>query len=539
MKKSFNWGWPVFCCVLLAAAAGGVWYLYQEENVTAPVALGELTWSSHPAPIEEDVGRARLEVPAMATEDDVEESFDWPEGAVPRELVMNFESRGEMEEFIREARRAGLEVDVLGALQLVRVRASDDGQLRRAAALGANAEVSLNPYVAAPDLPPMEGIPEHFQPFGDLALAWMGVPDDNEDWGRGVRVAVLDTGVNDHPTLANASITHMSVLGNEGRLVDKGTHGTAVASVIVGQGDVRGIAPAAEILSIQVLDGKGVGNGFDLARGIIEAVDNDAQIINLSLGTETPSSALQSATKYAQDRDVLVLASAGNDGGGQIMFPAAYEGVIAVGSVDGRGQQMPFSNRGPNMGVAAPGFGVKTAGPDGGSTYTNGTSISAPWVTGALTALLPEMSPQEAVDVVMNHANDAGPPGHDGYYGNGILDMERVALRDQPGIYDIAVADHYLHRGESGPEVMVTVENRGTEAVGNISLEVMVNGELRTVPIGSLSAGEVGAGSISLGELSRTSYSAEIISRVVSPGLVDARPDNDIKGSTISLAPPK
>src|SRR5690625_554380 len=236
-------------------------------------------------------------------------------------------------------------------------------------------------------------------------------------------------------------------------------------------------------------------------------------------------------------RDVTLVAAGGNEGEGQLMYPAAYPGVVAVGSIDGNGQQVSFSNRGEGLSVMAPGLGLLTAGPDGSIVSMNGTSFSTPIASGSLAYLQQSVRPGEAVRILQDYANDAGQPGHDGVYGHGIIDVERAEWRDVPGIYDIAVADHVLELNNGKPQMLITVENRGTAPAGNIFLEVIAGDRVQTFPIQKLSAGEVGSETISLGDLLRDRDEVEIFSRVYSPGLEDIRPDNDIRRGRIRLQP--
>ncbi|HLS28014.1 MAG TPA: S8 family serine peptidase [Opitutales bacterium] len=525
--------WIIFAVLLLGAAGGSLWFLAQEAELPEPQEVASQKVIRQPLPESE---RERSFVSERKVFE--REPISWPEGAVRNELIFSFKTRGDLESFLREARQSGFsDIEVIPALNLVRIRVSDD-QARQVADLTGNAGVSFNPVVAAPEIPPMDGVAANYLPFGDQALPWIGVPDDNSDWGQGVRIAILDTGVADHPSLENASITRMSLLEGSGE-DDLGTHGMAVASLLVGQGEIRGIAPAAELLSIQVLDGEGVGDGFQLAKGIIAAVDGGADIINLSLGTHSDIPFLWEAVQYAQQRDVTLVAAGGNDGGGRLMYPAAYSGVVAVGSIDGNGQQVSFSNRGDGLSVMAPGYGLFVAGPDGSMVPMNGTSFSGPIVAGTLAYLQQTLRPGEAVRVLQENANDAGRPGADGIYGHGIIDIERVNWRDLPGVYDIAVADHIVDLSGDVPQVLVTVENRGTAPTANILLEVEIGDQIQRFPIANLGAGEVGARSIPLvGRLSDKSE-LEIFSRVRVPGVDDLRPDNDAKWGQIRFRSPE
>lgn len=521
--------WMIFPAPVLLAAAAGLWFLYWEGDLPAPVVLEELGLPPSP----------RVELPEsepvemkMPVEVDSAEPMLWPDGVVPGELVLGFRDRADLEAFLREARRAGLtDLEVLPELGLVRVRTKNDDETRTAWRLGYNAEVALNPFVATPEVPPEDDFGVQYRPFGDQALGWMGIPEDNSTWGEGVRIAILDTGVGEHPSLANASITRMNLLG-EG--VGVGTHGTAVASLLVGQGEVRGVAPAAELLSIQVLDADGAGNAFDLARGIIAAVDAGADAVNFSLGgNDTPF--LREAVLYAQQRGVLLVAASGNDGGGRSLFPAGYEGVVSVGGVDANAQHLRFSNRDADLSVVAPGYGLQVAGPDGTVMYMNGTSFGAPLVAGSAGALLPGRTAEEVAALLTGNANDGGQPGYDGLHGHGTPDLERIEWEGQPGIYDVAVAGHYLDDSRGFPELIVGVQNQGTETVGGIALQVLVNGQLQTVSIGTLKKGDVGAARILLDGFADLDQ-IHIQSGVSAPGIVDVRPWNNGKESQVTLS---
>jgi len=526
--------WILFPLILIGIGGGFLWFLAKEADLELVQQQPVERVKTVRQPLPEDSIRKE----EIIVEASKEEPIEWPEGTVRNELVFDFQRRSELEAFLRDAKRAGIrDIEVIPALNLVRVRVSDDAEARLAKNLSGNAGVSFNPVVASPEVPAPDGVAASYLPFGDQALPWIGVPDDNSDWGEGIRIAVLDTGVADHPSLAGASIERISVLENPGGKENIGTHGAAVAALLVGQGDVRGIVPSAELLSVQVLNGDGVGDGFQLAKGIMAAVDGGADIINLSLGTTSESLFLWDAVQYAMQRDVTLVAAGGNEGEGQLMYPAAYPGVVAVGSIDGNGQQVSFSNRGEGLSVMAPGLGLLTAGPDGSIVSMNGTSFSAPIASGSLAYLQQSVRPGEAVRILQDYANDAGQPGHDGVYGHGIIDVERAEWRDVPGIYDIAVADHVLELNNGKPQMLITVENRGTAPAGNIFLEVIAGDRVQTFPIQKLSAGEVGSETISLGDLLRDRNEVEIFSRVYSPGLEDIRPDNDIRRGRIRLQP--
>jgi hypothetical protein len=534
--------WPLLILLAGGLAGGALWWFQLDEAVPVVESMEPLQWPRG--------GVEPVREPSFATLEEAEKVFvavdeivvEWPEGTVNGELVLSFRSQAELERFMREARRRGLQFDVEALLGIIRLRQLTPAQAREVREIAGDALLSYNPYVLSPDVPPLDdGSFRHYRPFGDRALDWLGVPQDNADWGRGVKVAVLDTGLAEHPALAHLKATQMSLISEQDQQAGVGFHGTAVTSIIAGDGEgIRGIAPGVDVLSIQVLDAGGVGTGYELARGILAAVDAGASVINLSLGTTVHSQFLYDAVNYAMEQNVVVIASAGNGGDGQLLFPARYPGVVAVGAVDATNQHVAFSNRGHELNIAAPGFGVTAAGADGSSFSFTGTSGSTPFVTGAVAALLslePHLSPAQAASVILAHTNDAGPPGPDGYFGEGIMDMGRVLRRAEPGIIDVAIGDHHLDMRSGAPVLYVSVQNRGTEAVGNVFLEVNLNGRSETALLGRLGVGEVTHRELPLGAVLETGAAAAVSSRVSIPGVADAFEGNNSLNSRVQAQP--
>jgi serine protease len=170
--------------------------------------------------------------------------------------------------------------------------------------------------------------------------------------GEGTTVAVLDTGVSVNTDgIARLLADQCRDFVNQTACVpDAQGHGTHVAGTIAQKNDngigVTGLAPGVSILPIRVLDDNGMGRSIDIAAGIVYAVDQGADVINLSLGGYIESEARYQAIQYALDNDVTVVASTGNQGFTHtITFPAAYEGVIAVGAVNMAGEVTGYSNK--------------------------------------------------------------------------------------------------------------------------------------------------------------------------------------------------
>ncbi|MDI2130544.1 type VII secretion-associated serine protease mycosin [Yinghuangia seranimata] len=259
--------------------------------------------------------------------------------------------------------------------------------------------------------------------------------------GDGVLIAVVDTGVAaDHPDLAGQVRTGTGFVGLAG---DQGTtdvsadsHGTSVAAIIAGTGassngsGVKGLAPRASILPIRVSLQNDVEAGT-VAQAIAYAADHGAKVINISLGTPDPDPALRAAVKYAQDRDCVIVASAGNTGreSNEPMYPASFPGVINVTGVGTDYRFWPRSQSGSGSSIAAPATDIRSANNKGQYVRTEGTSYSAAYVS-ATAALVRARYPQlTAAQVVRQLVDTAKPQGPHDQYGHGILDPLNAVSR--------------------------------------------------------------------------------------------------------------
>ena len=255
--------------------------------------------------------------------------------------------------------------------------------------------------------------------------------------GDGIVVAVIDTGVDLYHAGLSGRLTPSSTWLD---LVDGTTdphesadvmamgpyfgHGTAAAGIILQA------APKATIMPIRVLSAEGFGNATDVAIAIDHAVQHGADVINLSLGTAEPVSAITTMVSYAQSKGVILVASSGNNGTTAVTYPAAtavqsdFPLAIGVGSVDSDDQKSWFSTFGPALEMLAPGESVGTLFPDGGIAYANGTSFAAPWVSGvAALALGQGADPLHAPSLVASSLGiDDLNPDYAGMLGLGRLD---------------------------------------------------------------------------------------------------------------------
>ena len=252
--------------------------------------------------------------------------------------------------------------------------------------------------------------------------------------GAGVIVAIVDSGTGPHPDIDANLDPGVSISGGvegvDATDVDNEGHGTHVSGIVAAIADnalgVAGVAPAARILPIRVLDANGSGDSRDVARGIRLAADRGARVINLSLGGAVESSAVSQAIDYAIGKGALVVAAAGNGGSlSTPKWPASYDATIAVTSVDSDDQSPAFAQRGDYIDISAPGVRILSTA-KGEYNIQSGTSMSAAYVSGAAALLFsarPQLTPAEVREMLLLSAVDIGAPGRDTTYGAGRLNV--------------------------------------------------------------------------------------------------------------------
>jgi len=471
----------------------------------------------------------------------------------PGELLFRAGSPEELAALVARARAAGGNLIGLirdnNAAQLSFPDAASMGNfLRGSPGEGAVPQAELNNLVTLPTPPTVSTdpfAPGGLTPFGGTALSYMGVPLNNNNWGRGVTIAMLDTGLAPGTVniLKDTSITQFDM--TSGQTAPTVGHGDMVASLLAGARGEQGIVPAATIVSVRVLDNNDQGDVFGVSDGIYTAIENGAKVINLSLGSNQPSDILLSAINYALSQGVIVVAAAGNDGTAQISYPAAYPGVIAVGSIDATGQRASFSDYGPQMGLTAPGVGINTVTITGNMSFS-GTSASAPLVSGAIAGLLstnPGMTAQQAVNLITQYADFAGPfagINNNEFYGSGIVDLNRVLSRVYPNYTDVAVADMFLNittmpTTPTAP-MQITVQNRGNTVLNNVNLNITVSGNATQQTFSGLKPGEVADVTVDL-SVQQMLGSGVPVTAQVSTGQLDTNPSNNSKSRVVHITP--
>jgi minor extracellular protease Epr len=307
--------------------------------------------------------------------------------------------------------------------------------------------------------------------------------------GKGVKIAVVDTGIAKHEDLiiaGGASFTSYTTSYHD----DNG-HGTHVAGIIGarnnGYGTV-GIAHEASLYAVKVLGQDGSGYLSEVIAGIDWSITNKMDIVNLSLGTTIASTSLQQIVDKAYSQGVLVVAAAGNNGrvdgtGDTVEFPARYDSVIAVSATDSKDARASFSATGSTIEVAAPGVNIMSTYPSNRYVSMSGTSMAAPYAAGNLALLkqaYPTLSHNQLRNKLREHVVDLGTAGKDNWFGFGLIQAPKVEQTEdisQPKILDTKTTvetnkTSYL----PGETVHITVRAADTEgkALSGASVKVTI-----------------------------------------------------------------
>lgn len=292
-----------------------------------------------------------------------------------------------------------------------------------------------NPNILTMEPDPSVKKSEQVEPWGyEKVLAQEA---SSNGWtGKGVKIGIIDTGVrSNHPDLKLAG--GVSFVGNETSFEDDEGHGTHVAGIIGAlNNDIGtvGVAPEAELYAIKSLNNVGIGNLSDVIAGIEWAMEKDLDVINLSLTSENGSSFLEKVLKEAYDSGMFIIAASGNakqtlPTGTDVLFPARYESVIAVGSIDVQFNRSKFSYYGPSLDFVAPGEKVYSTYILPDYEYRYGTSMAAPYVAGIIALYkqaYPQLSHTALRQMMETTAHDLGEPGKDASFGYGLIQAPTI-----------------------------------------------------------------------------------------------------------------
>ena len=384
------------------------------------------------APADEALGEARAQPASPASSIGSEARDDDPlmaeiiglfksKTAVPNEALLTFKDKASLAKFLRLAKGYGLEVvNTLDGLNAVRVRFAQPEQLKDYLAAAGKDRPSLeaNHWMAVPALAkPDPNNQGGAAPSGTKFLEQVGAAGDRAGWGKGVSVAVLDTGIKSNPTFGEGQVSHVDLV-NDGTAFH--SHGTSVASLIGGQDErVPGVAPDVSLMDIRIADAKGYSVTSVLSQGIILAADRGAQVINISMGGYDDSQVLRDAVAYALNKGIVIVAAAGTEKYDQLAYPARINGVVSVGSVDANGNQAFFSNSGPGLMFMAPGVSLPVAWDTNMMALASGTSQSSAVVAAIYAYYLGKgYTSQQATNLMQSHSTV--PQGAQNQYGFGL-----------------------------------------------------------------------------------------------------------------------
>ncbi|WP_309492823.1 S8 family serine peptidase [Candidatus Hecatella orcuttiae] len=287
------------------------------------------------------------------------------------------------------------------------------------------------------------------------------VADEGANMGSGIKVAVLDTGIDkDHPDLQENIKGGVNFVSkpwwkdpDPNKWDDDNGHGTYVAGIIAAVENeigVIGSAPKAWLYGVKVLDRTGSGYVSDVIAGIDWSVDNGMHVISMSLGSSSDSQALHDACDNAYAAGLVLVAAAGNSGDGdgstnEVLYPAKYSSVIAVAATDKDDSTPTWSSEGEEVELAAPGVDVRSTWKDGSYETHSGTSAATPHVSGTIALVLYQtelltaydsngdgaLQPSELRTLLRDTADDLGSSGFDNFYGYGLVDAEESVTGTQ------------------------------------------------------------------------------------------------------------
>lgn len=272
--------------------------------------------------------------------------------------------------------------------------------------------------------------------FIDWGLKYINVESAwNYTKGEDVKVAVLDTGINlSHPDLIDNIVLAKDFTGSPVGAEDVAGHGTHCAGIIAGVDNglgIIGVAPSAKLYAGKVLGDNGNGSYDWIIKGIQWAMENDVDIISMSLGSAgAPPRQLHKVIKQAYKQGILMIAATGNENG-EVCYPAAYDEVIAVSATDDKGVRANFSNYGLENEIAAPGVEILSTYKNKGYARLSGTSMATPIISGAAALYMSHYknmfqarpTVMEVHDFLIESVTDVGEIGRDNLYGAGIINL--------------------------------------------------------------------------------------------------------------------
>ncbi|RCX08301.1 subtilase family protein [Anaerobacterium chartisolvens] len=260
----------------------------------------------------------------------------------------------------------------------------------------------------------------------------------SETTGRGIKVAVMDSGINfKHPDYGENIKNGFNAVTPGEPALDNFSHGSLIAGIIAACNNeigIVGVSPDVELYPVKVLDKYGEGDIADIVKGIDWCIENKIQIINMSFAIPDNKPFLEIAIKKALDEGIIIVASASNTYGGEVGYPASYDKVISVTAVDEKYKIARNAPRG-KIDFCAPGVNVVSTSSNGGYEVYSGTSMAAPHVTGLIALILQNpskfglpnsrnVSHGEIYSILKELSKDLGDKGKDSTYGEGFISLK-------------------------------------------------------------------------------------------------------------------
>ncbi len=265
----------------------------------------------------------------------------------------------------------------------------------------------------------------------DADLAW------NASTGLGVKVAIVDTGISTkHPDLKVWGGINTIDPRRSYNYNDDNGHGSHVAGIVSALNNsigVVGVAHKAKLYAVKVLNASGSGYLSDVVEGLDWCIKNQMQVINMSIGTSTDVQSFHDAVRAVNSAGIVQVASAGNNYGGPVVYPAAYPETIAVSATDRNDSIAPFSSTGDEIDLSAPGVEIYSTYKNRSYAMMSGTSMSAPHVSGtaALIIAIGVTGVDNVRKILQQTADDLGEPDKDPLYGYGLVDAEEAVTGNQ------------------------------------------------------------------------------------------------------------
>lgn len=382
-----------------------------------------------------------------------------------------------------------------------------------------------------------------------------GTVHDAGNRGAGVKVAIIDSGIDyTHPDLDANYVSGYDFVNDDDDPMDDAGHGTHVAGTVAAEDNgegVVGVAPAASLYALKVLDASGSGDYSDVIAALQWVVDHGLQVTNNSYGSSgDPGTLVKEAFDNAYAAGVLSVCAAGNSGnppgrGDNVIYPARYESCIAVAATDQSDKRARWSSTGLDVELSAPGVNINSTLPGGGYGGMSGTSMASPHVAGtAALVITAGITGNDAVrQQLVDTADDLGDPGLDTKYGYGLVDADEAAGTPPPPVTDIAITEVSVPSSVLQGDVVsvdVVVKNVGNQDVGsNINVTLTDDTDLVTISTQTISGG-LAVGAFTTLIYSWDTGSASIGDHILtaSHDFVDDNASNDFNSGTVAVNEP-